>query len=107
MPKKVRAPATATIPFDPSPHTNPAPATSEGPAERARKIKEAQVFLRTLFADGRTRPAAEVEALVAGTIARSTLALARERERITTKRIGQQWIWTPPKRRAKSQPKER
>ena len=73
------------------------------PAERTRKIKEAQAYLRTLFADGRTRPAAEVEALVAGTIARSTLALAREREGITTRRVGQQWVWTPPKRRTRRQ----
>lgn len=97
-------PATATTPFDAQDAPHAVLVTEAGaPTEHTRKIKEAQAFLRTLFADGSARPAAEVEALASGAIARSTLALAREREGITTRRVGQQWVWTPPKRRTRRQ----
>jgi hypothetical protein len=70
-----------------------------GQAPRSRKIAEAMAFLRAALATG-ARPAAEVEAeALAQGIKHATLQTARERLHISSKRRGNQWIWTPPRAR--------
>ena len=62
----------------------------------AGKIQAAQAFLRLAMATG-ARPAAEVEAEARALgIAHATLAEARHREHIASKRAGAGWQWIPP-----------
>jgi hypothetical protein len=89
----------AATPFEPG----GTDATQVAQAQRARKIAEAMAFLRVAMAIG-PRPAAEVkaEALAAGHT-HTTLATARARLSIRSKRQGNQWVWIPPRGR-KRQP---
>jgi hypothetical protein len=63
-------------------------------SEDTGKIQAARLWLRVAMAKG-ARPAAEVEAeaLSAG-IPHATLALARRREHISSRKRGAAWFWT-------------